>query len=71
MGKERRGEGRGSQGSLGIAWVCGGSIRDETSAFGFRHNEFEDVVGFTMKCGCDCPVVFWEHRTRTWRRCQS
>lgn len=54
---ERRGRGK-CQGCLGIAWVCGGSIRNKMSAFGFRHIEFENMVSFTIQCGYDVQQSF-------------
>ena len=71
VGEREEGKGKEKSRKFRNCLGGGGSTRDEMSAFGFRHNEFEDMVSFTMKCGCDGPAVFWEHRTRTWRRCQS
>lgn len=38
--------------------MCGGSIRDEMGALGFRHTEFEEMMSFTMKCECDVQQSF-------------
>lgn len=38
--------------------MCGASIRNEMGAFGFRHIEYEDMVGFTTKYGCDVQQCF-------------
>lgn len=38
--------------------MCGASIRNEMSAFGFRHIEYEDMVGFSIKYGCDVQQRF-------------
>ena len=38
--------------------MYGGSIRNETSAFDFRHIEFEDMVSFNSRHGCGIQQSF-------------